>query len=705
MTKSQADSLLHVAEGLRKDILLSCPELKGSLSKDFDRLALYCRARGLAFFTLDLPHLDSLLIRGLEVGRLCLEGPLSHAVSKRVRVPRLFSGLWLRVFDKDSSIKQDVDVNAILFLRQLCCLGKKIAVECSYDRTQATVRAYHDIERGLRAPSLDWSSDRLDGESDCSLLHLGEGCDSACEVNTLFVQEEATTSGCHSCASESDHQGLVRLLDQVQQVADLVSTSLGLYDPFWYSFQKGQDNKGIGFMHGPGAVAERLKPHEKSCFLNWPQKLQTVFPYEWFGVASPLQTERPLNHESPSRLLVVPKTAKRPRLIASEPASHMWCQQSVRKFLVDRLRGSFVNHFVDFHDQRKSGDLVLQASLDRKLATVDLSDASDRLTCWTVERVFRSNYSVLRALHAARTRYLRDDISKVPSFLKPKKFASQGTAVTFPVQSIVFFCIAMGVTLDGEVSIDAMLRYRNQVRVFGDDIIIPRHGYERLLRVMDALQLKVNKEKSFVNGHFRESCGVDGYLGYDVTPVKPLTVVANSPASCQAVIDNSNNLFNKGLWYASDSMRSCVPTRIQRAIRIVGYRDAGYSGFTSYVGSKESHLNSRWNPRLHRTEVRTWQLSVKSTKKPREGYSPLLDFFASIHSYEQARTVSQYGDTRKTRGGLHWEPLSHHAQRDFDESLHRTGRSRNASSGRQRITNPRSRDRTSGGCNDHRKCA
>jgi len=370
----------------------------------------------------------------------------------------------------------------------------------------------------------------------------------------------------------------------------------------------------------------------------------------------------PDTHEPPSRLIAVPKTAKGPRLIASEPASHMWCQQGLLAFFEDRLRSGLGSWFIDLKDQSKSGKLVLQASLDRSLATVDLSDASDRLTCWTVERIFRGNPSLLNALHAARTRYIRDDISYEPGFLLTKKFASQGTAVTFPVQSLVFLCIALGSCLDGEVSVDSIRKLRGRVRVYGDDIIIPVYGYERLIHVMDELQLKVNKAKSFIRGNFRESCGVDGYLGYDVTPVKPKTLVADSPASRQAVIDTSNNLFNKGLFYASDSCSALLPARIKRGLRIVGINDAGSAGLTSFVGGNESHLVSRWNQRLHRTEVRVWSIRDRARKETREGWSTLLVFFASKHNPAKARIVSEYVDSRKTSDGFSWEPSGYLAQ-------------------------------------------
>lgn len=159
--KSQVSALLHVTRGICKDILAVYPGMQVDLDRDVERIALYSEKRGLGLFTLDLPHLSSLLLKGLDSGRLSLEGPLSQRVSKRIQVPRLYSGLWLRVFDEDASLKADVDVNALFFLRSVLELGKKLEVGCSFDRTQAVVRSYHDIENSLRHPTLAWDDDEL----------------------------------------------------------------------------------------------------------------------------------------------------------------------------------------------------------------------------------------------------------------------------------------------------------------------------------------------------------------------------------------------------------------------------------------------------------------------------------------------------------------------------------------------------------------
>lgn len=664
--KSQASVLLHVMQGLILDARAAYPELKCDLDKDMSRLALYCRARGLAFFTLDLPHLDSLLLQGLECGRLVLEGPLSRGKSPRIHVPRLFSGLWLRVFDRYSCLKQDVDSTAVAFLRQFFNLGKKLRVECSPDRIQASLGGYHNVEKELRHPTLKWEDDYLDC-TNLGSLHFADCLDlpwrRPSDSPTLPFGSDRDDDASHGFSDSQQRvttqlRSDVQVLSQLQRVADVVFQSVGSFDPVVYSGDLESEGRGSGFKHGPGAVADRLKGWEKSQFPNWPAKLERWFPFEACGTTASFTGDRPLNHELASRLICVPKTAKGPRLIAAEPVAHQWCQQLIWNWLRKRIRSTFLGSFVDFSKQSKSADMVIQASRDRKLATVDLSDASDRLSCWTMERMLRDNSPLLSVLHAARTRYLRDDISGIEPFIKLKKFASQGTATTFPVQSLVFLTIALASAIgDGRVSEASIRRFRNQVRVYGDDIIIPVHGYARLCRIMDLLQLKVSGAKSFVRGHFRESCGTDGYAGDDVTPVKPKVIVADGPASCQAVIDTSNNLFNKGYWYASHNLSSTLPVRVSSRIRIVGVRDAGFSGFTSFVGGYESHLEKRWNKSLHRYEGRVWAEIPRLAKRTRDGHHLLLEFFSRPENHEQARIVSGWSEVRKTKFGLLWEPL------------------------------------------------
>lgn len=609
--KSLANSLLDIALGVCKDIRVAYPRLEG-LDLDCERLALNCRERGLGFFSLDLPALDSLLTQGLETGRLVLSGPYSRRVSKRIRVPRFFSGLWLRVFDKDACLKEDADVDAILFLRQVFCLGKKVQHECSRNRLEEAVKEYYDIEHEMRPPTLQWEADELDPKGRLNDIHI---CDiiGAPSVD-LYSQQ---------CEYSSALQGS---FERVQQVADLLSAGLGFCEPVTYSGDLHDQNRPSGFRHGPGAVADRRGIVDKYTMPRWSAKLEGWFPYRQCGTSAGDTESQPVNHEVASRLIAVAKTAKAPRLIAKEPTEHQWCQQVLRHFMVSRLKDLFGSDFVCFERQDLSQQMALQASCDRSLATIDLSSASDRLSCWLVERVFRRNPSLLHCLHAARTRYIRDDISPEPSWLKLRKFASQGTATTFPVQTFVFLCIAIGISIEGRVTWHKIRRLRSQIRVFGDDIIIPNARYAGMVSMLNALGLKVNEGKSFHLGHFRESCGMDGFKGFDVTPLKPQQIIPDSPATRQAVLDNTNNLFYKGFWHASTVCESTLGYRHLRRLPVVG-RDSGSQGLGSFCGESFDHLTRRWHESLHRYEYRVIRLSVRTPRHQFGERSALLQYF------------------------------------------------------------------------------
>lgn len=513
--KSLASSVLNIEVGLLADARLAYPVMGGLLSRDEGRLTQLSECRGEGLWTLDLPNLDSLLTKGLEEGRLTLEGPLSRAVSKRTKVPRLFAGLWLRVFGKDGCLLSNVDITAIAFLRQLTCIGKRIAGGCSPQRLLDAEEEYHSVERQLQPATLKWEADELDPYGIASNLHLGDGLDAP--RTPLFPE------------LSQDNAGLGSLLDKCQKVADLILPELGFFEPISQSEKSEQSGLGTGFKHGPGAVSDRKGCVNKYDMPRWSVKLEEWFPYRDCGTVASDTVTQPLNHELPSELIAVPKTAKGPRLIAAEPTEHMFCQQWTKGEMVKRLRHLFGQSFVCFERQDLSQRMALQGSVDGSLSTVDLSSASDRLSCWVVERVFRSNQSLLHVLHSTRTRYLFSNMSGTRQYIRLKKFASQGTAVTFPVQTLVFLCLALGCSIQGQVKWSKISRLKDRVRVFGDDIILPTHAYAKLVRVLTCLGLQVNENKSFSKGRFREACGMDAYGGYDVTPCKPERVLNDAP--------------------------------------------------------------------------------------------------------------------------------------------------------------------------------
>nr|UJQ85376.1 MAG: hypothetical protein 3 [Leviviridae sp.] len=718
MMKSLANRLLKVAEGVLKDYTSAYPADIKDVWRDLSRLTLLVENRGLGVFTLDLPCLDAALLNGLQTQRLVLDGGPCKRASKRIHVPRMFRGIWLRIFDVSGSLREDPDPTAILFLRQLCCLGKKLEVGCTSPRTKEVLDEYRKIETSLHRPTLRWCDDDLGSDDVINAVHLCDGSTDSFRQHESLLWDERSHFDSYSGKDIGD------LLRKCQRNFDAFANAIGKFEPVTYCDSVPIWSNGIGLKHGPGAVADLNKKEYKYDFPYWPAKLEARLPFEQFGCTN-IGTIEPVSYDTDqlyqssilpnsgqsedglvavdslepslfcdepqgtihetqrsgrtsrfersvksrpslsepfSRLYAVPKTAKGPRLIASEPTAHQWCQQLTRSFLESRLSGLFGDKFITLKDQEPSKQFAQRASLDGSMATVDLSSASDRLSCWLVERAFRSNPSVLRALHSHRTRSLRVRFNELEEDFLLRKFATQGTAVTFPVQSIIFFICA--ITASGFVANgpeDFIVRggktrltgLCNKVRVFGDDIIIPKHGYDRLVLLLTLLGLKVNLKKSFFKGHFRESCGGDYFMGYDVTPVKTKSLAATGPNSRQALIDYSNNLFTKGFWNAAKSVESTIPRWVINNLPVIGV-DIGGVGLTSFCGSYVDHLKKRWNRHYHRYEVRAYTLKSIARRKKTNSANAVLQYFSEAPC---PTTKWEHGiaSVPKTVDRLRWE--------------------------------------------------
>lgn len=341
-------------------------------------------------------------------------------------------------------------------------------------------------------------------------------------------------------------------------------------------------------------------------------------------------------HEPPSRLIAVPKTLKGPRLIASEPVSHQWCQQLVKDFLTRSLRGTPISSTIHFRDQSENQAFAKMASHTQSHVTIDLSSASDRLSCWVVERAFRANSSLLLALHATRTRWVVNTIDrKSPQFHKLRKFACMGSACTFPVQSYVFSilgCAALLYSRGVTPTISSIRKVAQEVRVFGDDIIIPKDGWTVLQGLLGHLGLKVNPQKTYDSGNFRESCGLDAYDGHDVTPTYSMTYPdVSRPESIMSCVATFNNFAMQGLLGTARYIKSRV-ARIKRLRLLHVPIGSGTFGWFDIDGEGNGHLNKRWNDHLHRVEYRADQPIGRSTRFLPKSDSVLLQYFTVTQS-------------------------------------------------------------------------
>jgi hypothetical protein len=325
------------------------------------------------------------------------------------------------------------------------------------------------------------------------------------------------------------------------------------------------------------------------------------------------------------------KTLKGPRLITVEPVAHQFLQQAllgwIREYLPKTLRNS-----VDFSDQSLSQDAALAASKDGVNATVDLSSASDRLSCWIVERMFRGlhNPDLLVALHACRSRMLKHQAKEGKGFLLLRKYAGQGNATTFPVQTIFYACVAIAAVLfeNGDRPSNMTVRkVGRQIRVFGDDIIVPSFAVRSLALLLTHTGMKVNMGKTHVGGYFRESCGMDAYKGVDVTPlyIRALTL-GTAPDELVSWIDVSNNAYHKGLWVLAEWMWNQVPDKIRKLIPISNENLGCLTLSTNQEGLR-CLSKRRYNVNLQRDELLALQGSNQTVRRQREGHENLLQYF------------------------------------------------------------------------------
>jgi hypothetical protein len=525
------------------------------------------------------------------------------------------------VFDDSGVLRDNPDIQAISYLRLLYNAAKKVEVPCEDHRTWKCVDEFFKVDLLCRSPSLEWDGDSI------RLPILDNICLSDITSGNRVRNRQMDLFGSTPTRTDSP-VATPETLEATQRVADIVSSMLGRFEPAEWRTK-----------HGPGAVADMRHTQFKYDFPTWPAKLSNVFPLAEFGFANlGLWAEYAggdgsafSEHEPPSKLIDVPKTLKTPRLIASEPVSHQWCQQAIKDFLTDSLARTPLNRAIHFRDQRENQGLALEASHTQSHATIDLSSASDRLSCWTVERIFRRNHSLVEALHATRTRWVVNTIDrKSPTFHRLRKFACMGSACTFPVQSYVFAILAVSAVIVSRklpITIKSIRRISQEVRVFGDDMIVPIDGWTTLQGILGSLELEVNRTKTFYSGKFRESCGLDAYDGNDVSAVYSKTIPdVSRPGSIISLVETHNNFAMRGYWRICEYIKSTV-MRERRFLFPCVPIGSGTFGWAHPLGYDYSGLKTRYNRDLQRTEVLVDSIVNRTRRLPPESGSGLLQYF------------------------------------------------------------------------------
>lgn len=596
------DVVIGLYESLLKDFQYIDPAILGETSS-VQHLRRLMRSRGLAIFTIALPDIAKYLEQGLRDGRLPdVPPPCAGRMSATDSRPRLLFEFWARIFDEGGILRHSPCTDAIAGLRQLLLFAKKLRLECSEERTRDALTEFVEVDASLpRSHDSTWLDDNptwVDRHG--HPLWGGQA---------LGDEQQLNLYGCEAVPSNVPIRW-----ERFRDISRLVLSTFGEVVPVYDLMPK----------HGPGAVSDDVPI--KYVLPHWPAKLASVFPADWFA-SHDFVDRTTSQREYPSKVLCVPKTQKGPRIIAAEPTSHQWCQQAVLRWFVDAVGGSCISGSIDFRRQDLSQGMALRASIDGSLATVDLSAASDRLSTRLVEYVFQSRRDVLDVLHATRTRTYRMPDGSVHI---ANKFAVMGSACTFPVQTVVFTIFAVAAVLlqdDRRLTKKLVRDACADIRVFGDDIILPTSAYSTLVNLLTEAGLKVNAAKSHGTGLFREACGLDAYSGVDVTPAYLLEPYdSRKPESLVSVIACSNNFHRKGLWHAASYLLNTVDPKVRKVLR-VAKRDVSQPCVFSYAPS-EHHLKVRFNPDLQVLEVRALVLDVKVERKLPGWEALLLQFFS-----------------------------------------------------------------------------
>jgi hypothetical protein len=214
-----------------------------------------------------------------------------------------------------------------------------------------------------------------------------------------------------------------------------------------------------------------------------------------------------------SRLSFVPKTTEISRTICTEPLCNMFLQKGVGIAIERQLRKVCG---IDLTNQQfKNRTMARLGSKTDIFGTIDLSSASDSMSIGLVREFFpRQVVSWLELTRSPVT--ILPDGTEVELHM----VSSMGNAFTFPLQTLYFLSLVYGAYR----ALGFMPRFPfghsfGNLAVNGDDIIVIRRAYALVCQLLSLTGFKVNVDKSFNEGFFRESCGGDYYLGENVRGV------------------------------------------------------------------------------------------------------------------------------------------------------------------------------------------
>jgi hypothetical protein len=570
--KSNVSNYLELAQLVYIDACAKCIADVSDL-RDLDTIKSRVEDEGISFLTITLPSFARDFENCLELGFVSPE--LFRGFRKNQAIPAFLQGMLSlifnletgRMYDKNSDYCSDRP-SVIDSIRQICLAFKKLELACTPKRVHAALSDFVNTEQSFLSFSLQ--------DPDRDLFH---------RVSRVLWD---------------DLMANIRLDDCIPR-------------------------------HGPGATADRISGNQKYVWRVWHERLEPYFPlidnaYAYSAVDSKeleMVTFVKPELEQPVRVTPVPKTLKSPRIIAIEPCCMQYAQQAIRGVLYDKLESFWLTAgHVNFRDQSVNQKQALISSSDKSLATIDLSEASDRVPHELALSMFNGNPDLKDAIDACRSTHAQMPDGAVIGPLR--KFASMGSALCFPIESMYFYTICVAAQL---VKAKLPVTRRNifnvsrDTYVYGDDIIVPSTKAIVVLDYLQKYNCKINTSKTFYNGNFRESCGVEAFEGELVTPIylrKCFPENKHQPDRLISLVETANLFYKKGYWKTADYIfRKC-----EKLLGKLPYLPDNSPGLgrTSFHGYRTFQ---RWNVRLQRFEIKCWVPESVYRKDILGGYGAL----------------------------------------------------------------------------------
>jgi len=380
--------------------------------------------------------------------------------------------------------------------------------------------------------------------------------------------------------------------------------------------------------HGPGAVATGEKPWQKMNFHRFIARLDKEYPFtDYFHLNSAhlcdnLHSFLHWEECDPSaKIVLVPKDSRGPRIISAEPLEFQWIQQGIMRSLVNCLEKHHLTAgHVWFTNQLPNQEQARQGSLSSDLSTLDLKDASDRVSLKLLEKILPKQF--YRKIAACRSLSTKLPDGRTVTL---RKFAPMGSALCFPIMATIVFATVVTARLLSRrhsihISLKEMYEGAKDVTVFGDDLIIPTRDYSLVAEALSKVGLMLNLDKCCTGPFFRESCGADWFRGQLVTPLRIKTLFPGdkSPEGLLSTIAYANAFAKIGFDRTAHLLGRMAENigPLPRAARLDDVVDLDFSqvqkdnaplvlfcadGKRAYKENCKMFKN-RFNPNLHRNE-------------------------------------------------------------------------------------------------------